>query len=59
MTSYRQSPADHLSLALQGLLPIYVNPHSGELASRRVSMGAMGDSYCELLDCLADRSTCV
>ena len=58
-TSCRQRPADHLSLVLQGLLPIYINPKSGELASQRMSMGAMGDSYCAFLDCLFDRSSCV
>ena len=34
---------------LQGLLPLYIHPATGEATTQMVSMGAMGDSYYEYL----------
>eukprot|EP00873_Tetraselmis_striata_P026257 jgi/Tetstr1/446521/TSEL_034047.t2 len=33
----------------KGLLPIYINPATGEFSTQQVSFGAMGDSYYEYL----------
>ena len=38
-----------LNCLLQGLLPLYIHPASGEATTQMVSMGAMGDSYYEYL----------
>lgn len=32
-----------------GLFPIYVSPNSGQLASRKITLGALGDSFYEYL----------
>lgn len=34
---------------VQGLLPLYIHPTTGEATTQMVSMGAMGDSYYEYL----------
>ena len=34
---------------LQGLLPLYIHPQTGDATTQMVSMGAMGDSYYEYL----------
>ena len=33
------------SAALDGLVPIYIDPHSGNFASREIRLGSRGDSY--------------
>lgn len=33
------------SSALDGLVPIYIDPHSGNFASREIRLGSRGDSY--------------
>ena len=35
--------------SLQGLLPLYIHPQTGDATTQMVSMGAMGDSYYEYL----------
>ncbi|KAL7330857.1 mannosyl-oligosaccharide alpha-1,2-mannosidase, variant 2 [Mucor circinelloides] len=37
------------SSALDGLVPIYIDPHSGNFASREIRLGSRGDSYYEYL----------
>ena len=34
---------------LQGLLPLYIHPQTGDATTQMVSLGAMGDSYYEYL----------
>ena len=38
-----------LCAILQGLLPLYIHPQTGDATTQMVSMGAMGDSYYEYL----------
>ena len=35
--------------AMQGLLPLYIHPQTGDATTQMVSLGAMGDSYYEYL----------
>lgn len=34
---------------VQGLLPLYIHPQTGDATTQMVSLGAMGDSYYEYL----------
>ena len=34
---------------MQGLLPLYIHPQTGQATTQMVSLGAMGDSYYEYL----------
>ena len=34
---------------MQGLLPLYIHPQTGDATTQMVSLGAMGDSYYEYL----------
>lgn len=36
-------------MCLQGLLPLYIHPQTGQATTQMVSLGAMGDSYYEYL----------
>lgn len=38
-----------VSFFLQALLPIFINPSSGDWTTDKISFGAMGDSYFEYL----------
>ena len=33
---------------LQGLMPLFISPRTGNFTARRVSLGALGDSYYEV-----------
>lgn len=37
----------------QGLMPLFISPRSGNFTARRVSFGALGDSYYEVRRCLS------
>ena len=36
-------------MSVQGLLPLYIHPQTGDATTQMVSLGAMGDSYYEYL----------
>ena len=36
-------------VSVQGLLPLYIHPQTGDATTQMVSLGAMGDSYYEYL----------
>mmetsp|Transcript_23810 Transcript_23810/g.66056 ORF Transcript_23810/g.66056 Transcript_23810/m.66056 type:complete len:630 (+) Transcript_23810:124-2013(+) len=51
---YRNKAEAPISLLHQrypekGLMPIYINPHTGQFGTEQVSFGALGDSYYEYL----------
>ncbi|KAJ7955848.1 alpha-1,2-Mannosidase [Quillaja saponaria] len=39
----------HKTFPADGLLPIYINPHTGTTSSSKITFGAMGDSFYEYL----------
>ena len=39
----------HSWVSVQGLLPLYIHPQTGDATTQMVSLGAMGDSYYEYL----------
>ena len=49
MTPITACVLQHPWVSVQGLLPLYIHPQTGDATTQMVSLGAMGDSYYEYL----------